>query len=43
MNPGNMITKKIKLNQVESEGFQTLISHREKHVKIPVDIAADLS
>jgi hypothetical protein len=38
-----MITKKIRLNEVEAEGFHTLINDKENHVKILVDVAASLA
>jgi threonine dehydrogenase-like Zn-dependent dehydrogenase len=41
--PAGMITKKIRLNQVEDEGFSTLINDKDNHVKILVDVAAGLS
>ncbi|KAI9150130.1 putative diacetyl reductase [(R)-acetoin forming] [Paramyrothecium foliicola] len=41
--PAGMITKKIKLDQVEAEGFHTLINDKENHVKILVDVGAGLS
>lgn len=43
MNPGGMITKTIKLDHVEDEGFRTLIEDKENHVKILVDVGAGLS
>ncbi|KEY64143.1 hypothetical protein S7711_03437 [Stachybotrys chartarum IBT 7711] len=42
MSPAGMITKKIKLNEVEAEGFNTLINDKENHVKILVDVGAGL-
>ena len=42
MKPEGMITKKIKLDQVEKEGFHTLIDDKENHVKILVDVASSL-
>jgi threonine dehydrogenase-like Zn-dependent dehydrogenase len=41
--PAGMITKKIRLNEVEDEGFSTLINDKDNHVKILVDVAAGLS
>jgi hypothetical protein len=38
-----MITKTIRLNKVEDEGFHTLINDKENHVKILVDVGAGLS
>lgn len=43
MDPGAMITKTIKLDKVEEEGFHTLINDKENHVKILVDVGAGLS
>lgn len=37
-----MITKVIKLDQVDSEGFNTLANDRENHVKILVDVGAEI-
>ncbi|KAH7324769.1 hypothetical protein B0I35DRAFT_349553 [Stachybotrys elegans] len=42
MTPAEMITKKIKLDEVEKEGFSTLIHDKENHVKILVDIEASI-
>ena len=33
-----MITKKIKLDQVVEEGFETLIEDKDNHVKILVEV-----
>jgi 2-desacetyl-2-hydroxyethyl bacteriochlorophyllide A dehydrogenase len=41
--PAGMITKKIKLDEVEAEGFHTLINDKENHVKILVDVGASVS
>ena len=38
-----MITKKIGLDEVESEGFHTLIHDKENHVKILVDVSKGTS
>jgi hypothetical protein len=35
-----MITSKIRMEEVEEKGFKALISQRDRHVKILVDIAA---
>ena len=35
-----MITKTIKMNEVEEEGFRTLIDDKENHVKILIDVGA---
>lgn len=37
-----MVTKTIKLDQVESEGFLALINDKENQVKILVDVAAGI-
>lgn len=42
MNPEGMITKTIKLDKVEEEGFNTLINDKENHVKILVDVGGSL-
>jgi hypothetical protein len=38
-----MITKTIALDEVEAEGFRTLIEDKENHVKILVDVGKGLS
>jgi 2-desacetyl-2-hydroxyethyl bacteriochlorophyllide A dehydrogenase len=38
LNPGSFITKKIKLNEVESEGFHTLIHDKANQVKVLVEV-----
>jgi hypothetical protein len=38
MQPGEMITGKIRLEDVVEEGFKALITEKEKHVKILVQI-----
>lgn len=40
--PEGMITKTIKLDKVEEEGFNTLINDKENHVKILVDVGGSL-
>ena len=35
-----MITRKIKLDEVESLGFKSLIEDKDNHVKILVDLEA---
>lgn len=40
LRPGKMITSKIKLEEVEEKGFKTLVTDKDSHVKILVDIAA---
>lgn len=42
MKPAGMITKTIKLNEVEQEGFHTLINDKDNHVKILVDVGGSL-
>ncbi len=43
MNPEAMITRKIKLDEVEEKGFKALINDKDNHVKILVDIEASTS
>jgi hypothetical protein len=38
MKPGDMITRKIALENVVEDGIKTLISDKESHVKILVQI-----
>ncbi|KAH8672044.1 chaperonin 10-like protein [Tricladium varicosporioides] len=38
MNPGDMITSKIKLENVVEDGIKELINNKEKHVKLMVEI-----
>ncbi|KAL9109503.1 MAG: hypothetical protein Q9227_005838 [Pyrenula ochraceoflavens] len=40
--PEKMITRKIKLDEVESKGFKALIEDKDNHVKILVDLDASL-
>jgi threonine dehydrogenase-like Zn-dependent dehydrogenase len=40
LQPGKMITSKIKLEEIEEKGFKTLVTDKDSHVKILVDIAA---
>lgn len=40
LDPRAMITSKIRMDEVEEKGFKALISQRDRHVKILVDIAA---
>jgi threonine dehydrogenase-like Zn-dependent dehydrogenase len=42
LKPQSMITKKIKLDQVESEGFHSLIHDKANQVKILVELAGGL-
>ena len=35
--PEGMITKKIRMNEVEEEGFKTLINDKNNHVKILIE------
>jgi hypothetical protein len=35
-----MITAKIKLEEIEEKGFKALITNKDSHVKILVDVAA---
>lgn len=41
MKPESMITKKIKLNEVESEGFHTLINDKANQVKVLVEVGGN--
>ncbi len=43
MSPEGMITKTIRLDEVEEEGFHTLINDKDNQVKILVDVGAGLS
>lgn len=38
MKPGDMVTRKIALENVVEDGIKTLIRDKEKHVKILVEI-----
>lgn len=38
MNPEGMITKKIPMDKVTDQGFNTLIKDKDNHVKILVDM-----
>jgi threonine dehydrogenase-like Zn-dependent dehydrogenase len=38
MKPHDMITKMIKLNEVEEEGFKALINDKDNNVKILVEV-----
>ena len=38
LKPEAMITRKIKLDEVEEKGFKTLIHDKDNHVKILVEI-----
>ena len=38
MKPHDMITKTIKLNEVEEEGFKSLIHDKDNNVKILVEV-----
>ncbi len=40
MKPESMITKKIHLDEVEEEGFKTLINDKDNHVKILIDMSS---
>ncbi len=40
LTPEAMITRKIKLDEVEEKGFKALINDKDNHVKILVDIGA---
>ena len=39
--PETMITKKISMDEVEEEGFKTLINDKDNHVKILIDANPD--
>ena len=43
MTPEKMITRKIKMDEVEDKGFDALINDKDIHVKILVDIEASIS
>ena len=38
-----MITRKIKMSEIEEKGFKALINDKDNHVKILVDIGASLA
>lgn len=38
MKPEGMITKKIRIDQVEEEGYKTLINDKTNHVKILIEM-----
>jgi hypothetical protein len=38
-----MITRKIKMSEIEEKGFNALINDKDNHVKILVDIAASVA
>lgn len=40
MTPEGMITRKIKLNEVEEKGYRSLIDDKDNHVKILIDVEA---
>ncbi len=37
--PESMITRKIKLDEVEEKGFKTLVDDKDNHVKILVEVS----
>lgn len=39
MKPESMITRKIKLDEVEEKGFKALVNDKDNHVKILVEVA----
>jgi threonine dehydrogenase-like Zn-dependent dehydrogenase len=43
LTPEKMITRKIKMDEIEDKGFNALINDKDNHVKILVDIAASTS
>jgi threonine dehydrogenase-like Zn-dependent dehydrogenase len=43
LTPEPMITRKIKMDEVEDKGFNALINDKDNHVKILVDIGASVS
>ncbi len=40
LTPEAMITRKIKMDEVEDKGFDALVNDKDNHVKILVDIRA---
>jgi len=38
LNPGPMITGKIRMNEVEEKGFKALVNDKDNHIKILIDI-----
>jgi threonine dehydrogenase-like Zn-dependent dehydrogenase len=43
MTPEKMITRKIKMDEIEDKGFKALIDDKDNHVKILVDIEASIA
>lgn len=41
MAPEGMITKKIAIDKVDTDGFKTLIEDKDNHVKILVDLSIE--
>jgi hypothetical protein len=35
-----MITSKIRMEEIEEKGFKPLVSDRDKHVKVLIDVSA---
>jgi threonine dehydrogenase-like Zn-dependent dehydrogenase len=40
LSPEPMITRKIKMDEVEEKGFDALVNDKDNHVKILVDVGA---
>jgi threonine dehydrogenase-like Zn-dependent dehydrogenase len=39
LKPGPMITRKIKMDEIEEKGFKTLVHDKDNHVKILVEVS----
>ena len=39
LKPGSMITRKIKMDEIEEKGFKTLVHDKDNHVKILVEVS----
>ena len=39
LKPDTMITRKIKMNEIEEKGFKTLVHDKDNHVKILVEVS----
>ena len=42
LTPEAMITRKVKMDEVEDKGFNALINDKDNHVKILIDIGASI-
>ena len=39
LKPDSMITRKIKMDEIEEKGFKTLVHDKDNHVKILVEVS----